>query len=236
MNEEKRIVLPGDLVAQGAQRLDGCFVEKGNTYAAIVGMQTGDKIVPLKGFYTPRHGDFVIGIVKEVRFSGYEVEINSPYYGNMSSKELRDEYRVGEVVSAKIFSVNEVNDAELVDPRRMTGGEIMEVEHVKIPRVIGKNASMLGMIADYTRSDIQVGKNGRIYLRDGDTALASLAILKICREAHTSGLTERVKEMLEKQAKQPPKQRAPEGEAQADPEAGADGSWSVRPSQQKEVE
>lgn len=198
--ESKAILLPGDLVSDSSKRLDGCFVEKGSTFASVVSMKVGDRVIPLKGFYIPRFGDYVVGIVKEVRFSGYEAEINSPYYGNLSARELREDYRIGDVFSAKIASVNEVNDAELVEARRLWGGEILEIEHVKVPRVIGRNASMLNMIKEYTRTDILVGKNGRIYMKGGDTALASLTMLKICREAHTSGLTERVKEFLEKES------------------------------------
>lgn len=214
----KRILLPGDLVDEAPKRLDGCFVEKGRTFAAVVSMQVGEHVIPLKGFYIPRYGDYVIGIVKEVRFSGYETEINSPYDGQMNSRELREEFSVGDVVSAKIYSVNEVNEAELVEPRRLWGGEILEIEHVKVPRVIGRNGSMLAMLKEYTKTDVLVGKNGRVYLNGGDTALATLAILKICREAHTSGLTERIKEFLEKEARKevPGKEsgkEAPEGES-----------------------
>jgi len=223
MEETKRILLPGDLVAEGPKRLDGCFVEKGNTYAAVVGILSGERVIPLKGFYIPRYDDYVIGIVKNVRFSGYEVEINSPYYGTLSSREMREEFKVGDVISAKIMSVNEVNDTELVEPRRLYGGEILEIEHVKVPRVIGKNASMLAMISEFTRAEVLIGKNGRIYLNGGDIALASLAIIKICREAHTSGLTERVKEFLEKETGTKmgaPAREREEGEAPENREVG----------------
>ncbi len=201
VEETRRILLPGDLVSSTPKRLEGCFVEKGNTFASVVSIQVGERVIPLKGFYVPHYGDYVIGIVKDVRFNGYEVEINSPYDGQLSSRDLREEYKIGDVVSAKIASVNEVNEAELVDSRRLWGGELMDVEHVKVPRVIGRNASMLSMLKEYTKTDILVGKNGRIYLRGGDAALASLAILKICREAHTSGLTDRIKAFLVEQAK-----------------------------------
>jgi exosome complex component RRP4 len=195
----KKIVLPGEKVFDSPKRTEGTFVEGGKTFASTVSVLSGEHLIPLKGHYVPKVSDYVIGVVEQERFNGYEVQINSPYYGELSSRESREEFKVGDVISAKIVAVNEVNEAILVEPRRFWGGEILEIEHVKVPRVIGKNASMLQLLKQYTKTEVFVGRNGRIYLRGGDTALASLAILKICREAHTSGLTDRMKEFLEKE-------------------------------------
>lgn len=201
MNLDKRIVLPGEMVFDSPKRLDGTFVEGGKTFASLVSIRVEDRVVPLKGFYLPQMGDYVIGVLAEKTFNGFIVDINSPYFGELSERELR-EGRIGDVVSAKIALTNEVNEAVLVDARRLWGGEILEIEHVKVPRVIGKNASMLQMLKNGCGCDIFVGKNGRIYLKNGDTALAGMAILKICREAHTSGLTDRIAEFLAKEKKQ----------------------------------
>ncbi|MBI5229604.1 RNA-binding protein [Candidatus Micrarchaeota archaeon] len=200
-DSEKRIVLPGETVSDSPYRSEGTFVENGKTYASIVSLMYEGKVIPLKGYYIPKYSDYAIGIVVEERFNGYVVDLNSPYAGQLSSRESREQFKIGDVISAKIISVNEVKEAVLVEPRRFWGGEIIEIEYVKVPRVIGKNASMLQLLKQYTKTDIFVGKNGRIYLKGGDTALTSLVILKICREAHTSGLTDRVKEFLEKETK-----------------------------------
>lgn len=194
---EKKIIVPGEKVADSAKRLDGCFSDNGGTYASLVSILQDDKVVPLKGKYLPVPGDYVVGIVSEERFSGFTIDINSPYEGQISSRELRDPLKVEDVVFVKIAFADEVNSAVLTDLRRLYGGEILEIEPVKVPRVIGKNMSMVSMIRDYTGTDIFVGRNGRLYLKGKDTVLAIEAILKICREAHTSGLTERVKQFLE---------------------------------------
>lgn len=193
---EKKIVVPGDLVLDKPERLEGCVVENGKTYAATVAVLSDTQFVPLKGQYLPVRGDYVVGIVSEERFSGYCVELNCPYEGDLSARETREEFDVGDVLSAKILSVNEVHEPVLVEPRKLSGGEIIEIAPVKIPRVIGRNASMLETIKGFTKSDIFVGKNGRIYIKGGNTALSSLAILKIARESHTSGLTQRVTDFL----------------------------------------
>jgi len=197
----KKIVLPGDVVADKPLRLEGCFVENGKTYAAVVSILQDDRVIPLKGRYVPNYGDYVVGIVAEERFTGYAVEINSPYQGQLSNRDTREEFRVGDVILVKVMAVDEVNNAIVVEPRRLSGGEIIEVESVKVPRIIGRSGSMLATLQQYTGTDIIVGKNGRIYLKGGNTALATLAILKICREAHTSGLTDRITAFLQNEAK-----------------------------------
>ena len=194
---EKGIVVPGEKVYDQPYRQEGTYVENGATYASVISLAQRDKVVPMKGRYLPTSGDMVVGIISEERFNGYTVDLNSPYDGNMSSRDLRDDYKVGDVIFVKILTVDEVHNSVLVDPRRLYGGEILEIEPVKIPRVIGRNASMLNMIREQTGVDIFVGKNGRIYLKGQNTAVAIEAILKIAREAHTSGLTDRVKEFLE---------------------------------------
>ena len=99
--------------------------------------------------------------------------------------------------NGKVANVDEVKNALLAEPRKLIGGEIIEVEPVKIPRIIGRNSSMVSMIKQYTKCEVTVGKNGRIHLKGGDSAKALSAIVKICKESHTSGLTDRIKQYLE---------------------------------------
>ncbi len=196
----RRIVLPGEKIFGEPKRTQGALIEGGTTIASVVGFVQDDRFVPLKGRYLPRVGDFVIGIVKDERFSGYLLDLNSPYEGSLSSKELREEFELGDVVSAEVVEVNAVHGATLGRPRKLFEGEILEITSVKVPRVIGRAGSMLSIIKQYTRTDVSVGKNGRLYLRGGNTTLATLAILKICREAHLSGLTDRVTAFLRDEA------------------------------------
>ncbi len=197
---EKRIIVPGEQIADVPKRLDSCYIDKDATYASVVSVLQDEKVVPLKGKYIPIPGDYVVGIVSEERFSGFTVDINSPYEGQISTRDLRDALRIGDVLFVKIAFVDEVNNASLTDSRRLYGGEILHIEPVKVPRVIGRNLSMASMIRDYTATDIFIGKNGRLYLKGKDPVLAIEAILKICREAHTSGLTDRIKQFLESRA------------------------------------
>jgi exosome complex component RRP4 len=83
--------------------------------------------------------------------------------------------------------------------RKLQGGQIVEISHSKVPRVIGKNGSMIQMIKTYTNCRIFIGQNGRIWM-DGnmeDMVHAMQAIKMIDEGAQTLKLTERVKEFLE---------------------------------------
>lgn len=192
----RKIVIPGDKVFDAPRNALFCTKDENGTYATEISVFYDDKVVPLKGVYTPRQGDKIIGIISDLNFKGYMVDINSPYPAKLSDRETRDDLQRGDVVIARIQSVTETNDCELIEPQVLHSGDILEVPAVKVPRIIGRNGSMLELVNDVTKTDISVGKNGRIYLRNGNIGLAAQTIIKICRESHTSGLTERVTSFL----------------------------------------
>ena len=79
---------------------------------------------------------------------------------------------------------------------------MVEISPAKIPRVLGRKGSMLKVIEEKTGCTLAVGQNGRILVWGDDPQrvnLAVKAVLMIEREAHTSGLTDRVALMLEKE-------------------------------------
>jgi len=198
----KEIVIPGEEIPSCRQeRGNACFEENGKSYATTISLAGDDRIIPLKGKYVPVRGDYVLGIVKTLLITGYLLDLNSPYLARLSDRDCREEYKEGDVVAVKLFTVNEVNDASADDPQGFSGGELIEIDPVKVPRVIGRNGSMLATIKEYTKTQIFVGKNGRIYVQEGNTKLAVRAILKICNESHVSGLTERINTFLEKESK-----------------------------------
>ncbi|MEK6843782.1 MAG: RNA-binding protein [Candidatus Micrarchaeota archaeon] len=194
------ISVPGDLLFEDARRLDGAYVLGNQTIASVICVKSEDRVVPLKGKYLPIIDDYVVGIISEQRFSGYTIDLNSPYEGQLSTRESRESFKIGDVVSALIQEVDEVNEPMLIEPRKLSGGRLIEIDAVKVPRVIGRNSSMVSMIEKYAKTKLFVGKNGRIYIREGNVELAIAAILKIQKEAHTQGLTDRVEAFLEFEA------------------------------------
>lgn len=212
------IVVPGELLdSTGMRPGPGTYTEQGRIYAAQLGIKTVRSnqvgVVPLAGQYMPIRGDLVVGKIVDVSASSWLVDINSPYPAPLHVNEVpwRVEFgetskfmKVGDVVLLKVVGVDEMkrvqvsmNDHGL---RRLTGGMVLEVSPSKVPRVIGKNGSMIQMLKNSTGCRINVGQNGRIWV-DGDTdgILRAIEAIKLIEEeAHNIGLTEKVKQLLEK--------------------------------------
>ncbi|MGC9780558.1 MAG: RNA-binding protein [Candidatus Heimdallarchaeota archaeon] len=181
-------------------------------------------VVSLKGKYIPRVGDLVVGKITDVSLNSWTVDISSPYPGILRPSSsldrrfdpLKDQTRkifdVGDVIVAKVFTFDRTRDPSLTlrnDNRsgsggpylgKLSGGRIIDVSPSKIPRLIGRRGSMISTIKQYTNSRMIVGQNGRVWFKGNtfeEEYLVLQAIEKIDREAHTTGLTDRVKEFLE---------------------------------------
>ena len=214
---ERELVLPGDFITDGKFRAgSGTYMDNGKIYASTLGIKSirSDfvNVVPLAGQYIPKVGDQVIGIVMDMGPSNWLVDINSPYPAPMHINEApwRVDFgdtarylKVGEVILARIFMVDEVKHVQVSMKdhglRKLQGGQILEISHSKVPRVIGRNGSMIEMIKNTTNCRIIVGQNGRIWV-DGeidsvDNAVKAIRLIEV--EAQSIGLTERLKEFLE---------------------------------------
>ncbi|MCX6803303.1 MAG: hypothetical protein NTY48_01895 [Candidatus Diapherotrites archaeon] len=193
----KRIVIPGELVSDQRKRLGGnVFVSDGKIYSKVLGISEdgGEKaaVVPLEGKYSPQAEDVVIGVVTRAIFAGYNVNLNSFVESFIPKSTMREDLRVGDLVSAKIAYVSELREAELGFPRKMFGGEVIEVTPVRTPRLIGKNGSMLELLRQGTKCDIIIGKNGRVWARNGNTDLLKKVVLFINENSYKSNLTSSV--------------------------------------------
>jgi len=195
-----KIVVPGDLLSDKPIRIENAIIDGGKTYSTVLGMFDSEKntLIPLEGLWYPRHGDVVIGIITEERMSSYSVDLNAPYKGILIAKYTREEFSLGDIIEATVKELDETQTVVLMHERKLFGGKIIEVKPSKIPRIIGKENTMITQLMQGTKSTIVVGMNGRIWIKGGDIALTTEAILKIEEEAHTAGLTDRIKEMLEK--------------------------------------
>jgi len=197
-----KIVMPGELLLDRPERISYAFVDNGKTYSTVVGLYHEGKLVPLEGPYEPLPEDYIVGIVNEVKFSGYSVDINAPFPAYLSSREIRERYAMSDTILAKIALVDEVRSIELVDAKKLPAGRLVKVSSVKIPRIIGKKNSMIDMIKAATTCDIFAGRNGYVWITgSGNATLAEKAIRMIEAQAHTKGLTDRVSVYL-KEAKQ----------------------------------
>ncbi len=219
--ENRQLVVPGKVLAKGMEFLpgDGAYRDKDEIRASVLGLVNfkgrAIRVIPLNGKYFPKRDDPVIGIIKEVGYNSWNLDINCPYEARMLVGDASDRYidtnrhklasvfNVGDAVICQIKKVDE-NMAVFVTARgpglrKVTEGELIRVKAAKIPRIIGKNASMVKMIKEYTESRMFVGQNGIVWVQGGNSELVKKAIRKIEAEAHMPGLTDRMKEFLAKE-------------------------------------
>jgi exosome complex component RRP4 len=221
--EAKQLVTPGELLAEGEyQAGENTYVEAGKIFASRIGLVDSDNkkvnVVALRSFYMPKVGDIIIGSVKEVGFNGWTIDIKAPYDAllrasdvlSRSFKPQNDELSQvldkGDLIVAKIASYDRAHDPQLTvgEPGlgKITRGQLMQVTPSKIPRVIGRKGSMISMIKQETNCQIILGLNGIILVtgkNPENEELAMKAIKKIEEESHTTGLTDRITQLLKEE-------------------------------------
>ncbi len=216
------LVVPGTLLAQGPYKNGrGTFREGNRIYSTVVGLVEvrGDliRVIPLEGPYMPEVGDNVLGKIVDVRFSNWAVDIGAPYEASLRVQDaveeridlmktdLRKIFDIGDIIYARIKGYNEINQIDLTTkgmPFRggpLRGGQLVTITPSKVPRLIGKGGSMINLIKKLTNTRIIVGQNGWVWVSGRNDELEKLAIeaiLKVDRESHTQGLTDRIKEFL----------------------------------------
>src|SRR3989338_226025 len=220
--ENKDIAVPGEVLAEGMDNLPGpgTYRDGEKIRASGLGLVQIEgraiKLINLSGKYIPKNGDTIIGKVEDITFSGWRIETNSAYSAMLSMKDatsdyiargadLTQYYNFGDYVVCKIVNVTsqKLVDVSMKGPglRGLKGGRVFSVNTHKVPRIIGKQGSMIGMIKNATDCRIIVGQNGWVWI-DGEPdkeLLAIKTIKKIEEESHLSGLTEQIKSFLEKE-------------------------------------
>lgn len=223
MKQKKReIVIPSQLLGEIKNKKAGrgTFVENGKIHAEVLGILNNNSnyinVTPLKGRYDPVEKDFVIGIVEEPMASSWLVDINAAYPALLHVNEVPWDVDFGETerylnhgdsIMAKVLQVDQekklqitLNDRNLY---KIKGGQIINVEPSKVPRIIGKKGSMISLLKKYTKCRIFVGQNGRIWIDGDDDGVKKVidTINMIEDEALSYGLTNKIEELLKKDAK-----------------------------------
>jgi len=221
--KDREIVTPGDVLAEGMGFLPskGTYRQENKIIAERLGMISIDgkviKLIPLSGAYVPKVGDKIIAKVIDILASGWRFDINSAYSSVLTMKDatsdfiprgadLTQYYKIGDVVMTKVVKTTSqmLIDITMKGPglRKLQGGRMVKVTPAKVPRIIGKEGSMVSMIKDATGCNIFVGQNGLVWLNGEpeQEVLAVKAIEKVNSEAHLPGLTDRMKEFLEKES------------------------------------
>ncbi|MBS3139824.1 RNA-binding protein [Candidatus Woesearchaeota archaeon] len=217
--EERKIVVPGEVLAIGLDYVPGenTYREEDKIFSKVLGLAAVSgrviKITPLAGPYMPKVGDKIIGRITDIAFSGWRVDTNTAYSAMLNVKDATTRFIKKEEDLSKILAIDDyiivdiinVTSQRLIDVsmrelglKKIQGGRIIEINSQKVPRVIGKKASMITLIKEKTGCEITVGQNGLIWILgspEGEAA-AERAIKMIEEKSHLSGLTEQVEAFL----------------------------------------
>ncbi|UCC33809.1 MAG: KH domain-containing protein [Candidatus Bathyarchaeota archaeon] len=221
--ENRQLVTPGDLLAEGKYVTgDNTYKDDDKIYATRIGLVNYEgsriNVTALKAFYVPQVGDIVIGKVAEVGMGGWMIDINAPYPAVLRASDVLDRpfrpqrndlpsiFNEDDLLIAKVVAYDRTRDPMLTVREqglgKVTHGLIIKITPTKIPRVIGRKGSMISMLKRETGCRITLGQNGLVLISGKtieDEQIAAMAIRKIEEESHTSGLTDRVTEMVRKE-------------------------------------
>lgn len=119
-----------------------------------------------------------------------------------------DKLNMGDMLICKVLSGSRTEEPTLTSLGQelglITEGLVIAISPTKIPRVIGKKGSMIALLKNLLHCKIFVAQNGRIWISGRNPENERLlieTIYKIEREAHTTGLTDRVKAFILKEKK-----------------------------------
>ena len=216
-NTKRQIVVPGETIVTGNEFLpgDGAYRDGEEVVASRYGIVTifekHVRVVPVSGAYYPRRGNTIIATVVDITFNGWLLDFGGaqnaflpvsevPRYVNKN--EMREFLDFGESVIVKVWDVKSRGVDASMKMRgfgKIDGGMIIAIGPNKVPRVIGREGSMVKMIKAATGCDVTVGQNGKVWIsgKDTDMEVATRKIVEfIADNATIAGLTEKVESFI----------------------------------------
>lgn len=217
MANERQIVVPGETIVSGNEYLpgDGAYRDGSDVVANRYGFSSISekhvRVVPVTGAYYPRRGNTIIATVVDITFNGWLLDFGGaqnaflpvsevPRYVNKN--EMKEFLDFGESVIVKVWDVKSRGVDASMKMRgfgKIEGGMIVSVGPNQVPRIIGKEGSMVKMIKSATGCSITVGQNGKIWISGDDLEkeiLSKKIVEFIAENAITSGLTDRVENYI----------------------------------------
>lgn len=216
--QEREIVVPGEIIVSGDDYLPGDWTrrEGKDIVAERFGLAERSgrliKIIPLSGTYMPRAGNIVIGKVTDVTFNGWLIDINAPYSGFLpvaecprfiNKEDLQEFISINDMVVAKVDSVKPKGVDLTIKIRglgKQEDGMIININPNKVPRIIGREGSMINLIKQETGCDIIVGQNGLVWIKGNsidEELFAKKSIIEITKKSFVHGLTEKMQKWFE---------------------------------------
>ncbi len=221
VSTKRKVVVPGEIIVQGEDYLPGEGTKRqgDNIIAVRFGLaeEAGRvvRVISIFGAFIPRRNNVVIGRVTDITFNGWLIDIDSAPSAFLSIDEVprfinkneMDQFLdIGDIIAAKIWSVKSKGvDLALKGKGlgKLEGGFIFRIIPSRVPRVIGREGSMINLIKDKTGCNIIVGQNGWIWIRGPSVEneiKARKAVEFIAEKVFIDGLTERVEEWFEEKS------------------------------------
>ncbi|MDD2444765.1 MAG: exosome complex RNA-binding protein Rrp4 [Candidatus Nanoarchaeia archaeon] len=216
-SEERQIVIPGENIVSGDNFLpgEGAYRDGNDVVAKRYGIvNISDnyvRVVPLSGVYFPRRNNVIIGTISGITMNGWLIDFGGsqnaflslnevPRYINKN--ELKEFLDFGDSVIVKIWDTQSRGIDTSMKQRglgKIEGGMLMNVNPNKVPRIIGKEGSMVKIIRNATDCNLTVGQNGVIWIKSNkieNEILAKKIIDYIVENSVLVGLTEKVEKYI----------------------------------------
>ena len=220
-NNQNQFVLPGDTIVTGDYTPEqNVIIDGDRVIATTVGFSeikdSNVGVISLTGFYIPKIDDLIIGKVISYSALSWEIDINSYYSAILPASDIfgrdftssRDNLSLkldkGDLIAARIVNVGSTREPLITisgqDLGKIDSGELVKITPSKIPRLIGKQGSMIQAIEGATNSSITIGQNGWVIVSNDETnglLKAIEAIRLVDEQAHVANLTDKVNKMFE---------------------------------------
>jgi exosome complex component RRP4 len=216
-SEERQIVIPGENIVSGDNFLpgEGAYRDGNDVVAKRYGIvNISDnyvRVVPLSGVYFPRRNNVIIGTISGITMNGWLIDFGGsqnaflslnevPRYINKN--ELKEFLDFGDSVIVKIWDTQSRGIDTSMKQRglgKIEGGMLMNVNPNKVPRIIGKEGSMVKIIRNATDCNLTVGQNGVVWIKSNkieNEILAKKIIDYIVENSVLVGLTEKVEKYI----------------------------------------
>lgn len=215
---KRRVIVPGEVIVSGEDYLPGeGTTRNGEDIIAIrfgLAEEAGKvvRVIPIFGAFIPRRNNVVIGRVTDITYNGWLIDIDAAPQAFLSLEEVprfinkneMDQFlAIGDIVAAKIWSVKSRGvDLALKGKGlgKLEGGFIFRIIPSRVPRIIGREGSMINLIKDKTGCNITVGQNGWIWIKGAtvkDEIKARKAVEFVADKVHVNGLTEKVEQWFQ---------------------------------------
>ena len=171
VTSNRKLVLPGDLIETKSKPGKGIFRSEGRVHSSVVGYSSDKSgyinVNAITGRYNPKVGDKIIAVCAETGPSIWRMNIGSSFNSTLHHSEsgwkvpFGDTARflsIGDAIWAEVSMVDASGSHQISlkkdDCRKLYSGNIVKINPTNVPRIIGKQGSMISLIRDNTKTRI----------------------------------------------------------------------------------